>query len=75
MEGGIFAVALLLVLITMGGAFLINVLPILIKLATFLACVAALVAIVWGLFSTGNGFLGMIVVGFFIVSLKAAIGG
>ena len=70
-----FAIAVLLVLITLGSGFLFNVLPILIKVATFLACIGALGAIIWGLLSTGNTGLGLLVVGFFLVSLKKAIGG
>ena len=70
-----FAIAVLLVLITLGGGFLFNVLPILIKVATFLACVGALGAIILGLFSTGNTGLGLLVVGFFLFSLKKAVGG
>ena len=72
---GIFAIGLLLVLITIGGGVLFNILPIFFKLVTFLACAAALGLIIWGLFSTGNTGLGLLVAGFFVVSLKKAIGG
>ena len=65
---------ILLVLISIGGGLIFNVLPPLLKIAEFLACLIAFIAIVWGLFATGNAMLGLGVLGFFFVCLKGAIG-